>query len=92
MRHRLESMCVLRWQLMQMRMMSCERYMQNFRMQRKRDIKQGIFLTIQENCVARPAMGQVLSALMCSFYRMWKYLARIVMEADITGMLGILKG
>ena len=26
---------------MQMCMMSCERYMQNFRMQRKRDIKQG---------------------------------------------------
>lgn len=53
---------------------------------------QGIFLTIQENCVARPAMEQVLSALMCSFYRMWKYLVRIVMEADITGTLGILKG
>lgn len=54
--------------------------------------KAGDFLTIQENCVARPAMEQVLSALMCSFYRMWKYLVRIVMEADITGTLGILKG
>ena len=38
------------------------------------------------------AKEQVLSALMCSFYRMWKYLVRIVMEADITGTLGILKG
>ena len=44
------------------------------------------------NVHARPAMEQVLSALMCSFYRMWKYLVRIVMEADITGTLGILKG
>ena len=66
--------------------------MPSFLMQRKQDIKQGIFLTIQENCVARPAMEQVLSALMCSFYRMWKCLVRIVMEADITGTLGILKG
>lgn len=64
----------------------------NFLMQRKQDIKQGIFLTIQENCVARPAMERGLSALMCSFYRMWRYLVRIVMEADIMEMQGISKG
>ena len=33
-----------------------------------------------------------LSALMCSFYRMWRYLVRIVMEADIMEMQGISKG
>ena len=61
--------------------------MPSFLMQRKQDIKQGIFLTIQENCVARPAMERGLSALMCSFYRMWRYLVRIVMEADIVELL-----
>ena len=77
---------------MQMYMMSLGRYMPSFLMQRKQDIKQGIFLTIQENCVARPAMERGLSALMCSFCRMWRYLVRIVMEADIMEMQGISKG
>lgn len=31
--------------------------------------------------------GTGLSALMCSFYRMWRYLVRIVMEADIMELL-----
>ena len=48
---------------MQMYMMSLGRYMPSFLMQRKQDIKQGIFLTIQENCVARPAMERGVISL-----------------------------
>ena len=71
---------------MQMYMMSLGRYMPSFLMQRKQDIKQGIFLTIQENCVARPAMERGYQ-LDVQFYRMWRYLVRIVMEADIMELL-----
>ncbi len=93
MRHRLESMSVPRSQPMRMCMMSLRKVYAKLPDAKEAGYKAGdFFLQYRKNCVARPAMEQVLSALMCSFCRMWKYLVRIVMEADITGTLGILKG
>ena len=51
------------------------------------------FLQYRKTAFARPAMERGLSAFDVQFfYRMWRYLVRIVMEADIMEMQGISKG